>query len=68
MKKYENLKCLSEKREPQRACYNPENGSTMLNGEWDFKFYEKDFEEGYVEKQWDKIDVPSCWQLRGYTT
>ncbi len=66
MKKYENLNCISENREPQRAYYIPENGCTKLNGIWDFKFYECDFEEAYIEKEWEKIDVPSCWQLRGY--
>ncbi len=66
MKKYENLNCISENRESQRAYYIPKNGCTKLNGLWDFKFYECDFEEAYVEKEWHKIDVPSCWQLRGY--
>lgn len=66
MKKYENLKNISENRELQRAYYIPENGCSMLNGIWDFKFYDADFEEGYLEKEWGKIDVPSCWQVRGY--
>ena len=66
MRKYENLNYISENREPQRAYYIPQNGCTMLNGTWDFKFYDCDFEEEYIEKEWGKIDVPSCWQLRGY--
>lgn len=66
MKKYENLNCISENREPQRAYYIPKNGCTKLNGTWDFKFYNCDFEEAYIEKEWGKIDVPSCWQLCGY--
>ena len=66
MKKYENLNCISENREPQRAYYIPQSGCTMLNGIWDFKFFDCDFEEAYIEKSWTKIDVPSCWQLRGY--
>lgn len=66
MKKYENLNCISENREPQRAYYIPKDGCTLLNGMWDFKFYDCDFEEPYTEKEWGKIDVPSCWQLRGY--
>lgn len=66
MKKYENLNCISENREPQRAYYIPQSGCTMLNGIWDFKFFDCDFEETYTEKSWAKIDVPSCWQLRGY--
>ena len=66
MKKHENLNCISENREPQRAYYVPQGGCTMLNGIWDFKFFDCDFEEAYIEKSWNKIDVPSCWQLRGY--
>ncbi len=65
MRIYENLSKLSENREPQRAYYMP-NNCVMLDGEWNFKFYEADFEEEYIEKEWDKIDVPSCWQARGY--
>ena len=66
MKKYENLNSISENRETQRAYYIPKNGCTMLNGLWDFKFYDCDYEEYYIEKEWHKIDVPSCWQLQGY--
>ena len=65
MRVYEDLSKLSENREPQRAYYIT-NNCTMLNGEWDFKFYEADFEENYIKKSWNKIDVPSCWQARGY--
>lgn len=43
----------------------------MLNGEWDFHFARKpadapkDFYTGRV-KGWDKIRVPSNWELKGY--
>ncbi len=66
MRKYENLNYISEKREKQRAYYIPKNGYTCLNGIWNFKYYESDYEEGYVKKEWNKIEVPSCWQLKGY--
>ena len=59
-----NIK-FAENRMPQRAYYMT-NNCTYLNGEWNFKFYEYDFEEGYIEKKWDKIPVPSCWELFGY--
>ena len=41
-----------------------------LNGEWDFKFYPRP-DELPVELDtdavhFDKLDVPSCWQFRGY--
>ena len=66
MRKYEDLTKISENREKQRAYYIPENGCTSLNGIWDFKFYESDYDEEENQKVWDKIDVPSCWQARGY--
>lgn len=41
-----------------------------LNGEWDFKFYpvpsEVPAELDTDTMLFDKIDVPSCWQFRGY--
>jgi len=66
MRRYENLDSISENREPQRAYYIPQGGCTSLNGEWKFKFYECDFEEEYIEKEWEMIQVPSCWELYGY--
>lgn len=66
MRKYEDLKFISENRMPQRAYYIPQNRCTYLNGVWKFKYYDADFEEKYVQKEWGKIDVPSCCQLRGY--
>ncbi|MBQ2568190.1 MAG: hypothetical protein II572_07190, partial [Clostridia bacterium] len=41
-----------------------------LNGDWDFRFYPRpaelptEFDTDAVS--FDKIDVPSCWQFRGY--
>lgn len=55
MRKYEDLNFISENREPQRAYYIPQKGCTYLNGTWDFKYYERDFEEDYVEKSWSKL-------------
>ena len=66
MRKYEDLNLISENRELQRAYYIPDNGCTVLNGKWKFKFFECDFEEEYVQKDWDTIEVPSCWELKGY--
>lgn len=66
MRRYEDLNKISENRLEQRSYYIPENGQIMLNGVWDFKFYSRDYEEDLIEKEWDKIDVPSCWQLKGY--
>ncbi|MCH5191024.1 MAG: hypothetical protein J1F23_02545 [Oscillospiraceae bacterium] len=42
----------------------------ILNGEWDFKYYDKDMlipNEFYSERiQFDKVTVPSTWQRTGY--
>lgn len=41
-----------------------------LNGEWDFKFYPRPSELPEVidtdAVRFDRLDVPSCWQFRGY--
>ena len=41
-----------------------------LNGSWDFRFYPRPSELPDIldtdETAWDRIDVPSCWQFRGY--
>lgn len=41
-----------------------------LNGSWDFHFYgnpkELPDELDTKQVQWDSIDVPACWQFRGY--
>jgi len=41
-----------------------------LNGEWDFKFYPRPAQLPAVldmdAVDFDKIDVPACWQFRGY--
>lgn len=66
MRFYENPEFISENKLPQRAYYIPDNSCTLLNGEWDFKFYKADYEEEYLQKEWEKIKVPSCWQLFGY--
>lgn len=68
MKFYENLSHISENREPQRAYYIPENEGayTLLNGEWRFRYYARDFDEADIDKDWDIITVPSCWQAIGY--
>ncbi len=43
---------------------------TVLNGEWDFKYYDKDMlipKEFYTDRvQFDKVTVPSTWQRTGY--
>ena len=66
MLKYENPEFLQENRLCQRAYYIPENNGACisLNGIWDFSFYERDFDD--MPQSEGTIDVPSCWQCRGY--
>ena len=35
-----------------------------LNGIWQFEYYERDFDAKCAAS--GEIDVPSCWQCRGY--
>ena len=68
MRFYEELNHIKENRMPQRAYYIPENEGAyiLLNGQWNFKYYDADFKEEKVIENWDKIPVPSCWQIHGY--
>ncbi len=68
MRFYEDLNHISDNRLPQRAYYIPENKGAyiLLNGEWNFRYYSADFLEEKENTSWDKIPVPSCWQLYGY--
>lgn len=66
MRSYENLERLQVNRLRQRAYYIPENDGAMtsLNGLWDFAFYRRDYDD--APEASGQIDVPSCWQCRGY--
>lgn len=83
MRHYENLKCFYENRLPQRAYYIPYESLEkalagnrhqsayyrLLGGNWDFRFYERDFDlpEDISQVCFDAtIPVPSCWQNHGY--
>lgn len=80
MRKYENLKLIHENTMEPRAHYIPydslkkaltgdkhaSNYYTLLNGEWEFRYFARDIDCPSVIEEWDKIDVPSCWQMRGY--
>lgn len=65
---YENPEKTSKNRLPQRSYYIPEGKAeyVLLNGVWDFKYFENgDLAEIDTEFK-DTIEVPSCWQLKGY--
>ena len=60
------------RREARTAFYKDSQKKISLNGEWDFKYVDapelspEGFEQSGAREGWDKIDVPSVWQLRGY--
>lgn len=80
MRIYERLDKFSENRKSQRAYYipydslekalrgNKEESSyyKLLNGKWNFAYFKRDIDVPEKITEWDKIDVPSCWQNIGY--
>lgn len=83
MEKYNDLTIISENREPQRSYYIPfeseadalkrdkfsSKSYNLLNGEWDFKFYETplDLPDNIDDVDFkDKIKVPCCYECLGY--
>ena len=68
MKVYENIFKTSENRLAPRSYYIPKGVSEykLLNGEWDFAYFARDIDVPERIEKWDKITVPSCWQLKGY--
>lgn len=79
MRIYENLEHISENREPQRSYYIPYDSLEkalegkrsksdfykLLNGVWNFKYFERDIDVPETIEEWDLINVPSCWQTVG---
>lgn len=68
MRFYENPQATSENRKPPRCYYIPGGISEyhLLNGIWNFAFFNRDIDVPNEIRQWDTITVPSCWQLQGY--
>ncbi len=68
MRIYENPFKTSENRCEQRSYYIPSGVSEykLLNGEWNFKYFAREFDVPEVIESWDTIPVPSCWQTEGY--
>jgi len=65
---YENPQKTSQGRLNPRSYYIPEGKSEymLLNGEWNFAYFGRDFDVPEKIEKWDKIPVPSCWQTEGY--
>lgn len=80
MRKYEDIKHIHENALKSRSHYIPYDTLekalegdksksayyTLLNGEWDFKYFTRDIDVPEKIEEWDKIYVPSCWQMTGY--
>ncbi len=67
MRFYEDLTHLSDNRLPPRSFYIPEGAAeyTLLNGDWQFAYFENG-DAATEPAAWDTIEVPSCWQMKGY--
>ena len=61
MRNYENPLKTSENRMLPRSYYIPSGVSeyTLLNGEWDFAFFNRDIDVPKQIEEWNKIPVPS---------
>lgn len=73
VKRWENHQITNIGRRDARTSFYKDSSSRIsLNGEWKFMYLEapelspEGFWEGDRELDWDRIDVPSVWQLRGY--
>lgn len=49
-----------------KDCKEQSDAYKLLNGIWDFKYYDTVFDAEEVIDQWDSIPVPSNWQMHGY--
>ncbi len=68
----ENLDVFEQGQEEGRAYYIPEHHK-LLNGQWKFFYADTPeeipadfFKENFSDSKWDKIDVPSNWEMRGF--
>ena len=68
MRIYEDPQKTSENRLPPRSYYIPMGDCQVIDlcGNWDFSFYENERDYPDLNKKWDTVPVPSCWQTLGY--
>ena len=68
MRIYEIPEKTSENRLPPRSYYIPGGCSEymLLNGDWQFAYFQREIDVPDVITQWDTIPVPSCWEILGY--
>ncbi len=64
--------CANEQEAAERCLRKESSRLQMLNGTWDFKYYTsvRDLKDAPWEENdpvsYDKLEVPSCWQMKGY--
>ncbi|MBR3594449.1 MAG: DUF4981 domain-containing protein [Clostridia bacterium] len=63
----------ADKASATSGIYARSDNYLLLNGVWNFKYYENvyDVPQSIAQDsnnctEWDKVDVPSCWQTTGY--
>lgn len=80
MRHYENPELLQENCEPQRSYYIPYDTLDKalegkkeksafylsLNGEWNFRFFDREIDVPEEITEWESIILPSNWQMKGY--
>ncbi len=80
MQEFENPQILGVNREKERSYFIPyreeksalEGKKTesayyrLLNGTWDFKYYDRHIDVPEIITDWESIQVPGNWQMQGY--
>ncbi len=68
MRIYEDPGCTNQNRLPPRSYYIPGGVSEyrLLNGTWDFAYFDRDVDVPRQITHWDTIRVPGCWQTQGF--
>ena len=80
MRQYERTDMTSQNREKPRSYYIPYDTLEkalagdrtksayykLLNGVWDFAYFKSEYDIPEKITAWDKTDVPSCFQVKGY--
>ncbi|WDE97591.1 glycoside hydrolase family 2 TIM barrel-domain containing protein [Lentisphaera profundi] len=51
---------------PEALSVQDSSYKKSLNGQWDFKLFESPLSACLDVKNWDKIEVPSCWTRQGF--
>lgn len=73
---YPSVEAMKADSSYRRQWLRPDSPDYMLlNGKWKFNWVKQPSERpadfyrtSYDVSQWDEIDVPSCWEMKGYGT